>query len=176
MISRRPSTNGGGEPPTLSGDRLLAALETLAEVLGERVADIVLRRLSDEMPGQAASPDERLLDVSAVAVKLAVPKSAVYKMANSGRPSAVKVGGRLRFRNSDIDRFIAGAMRTDERVQELAAEGRANSGGAARRRRAAGPTGRTRARRNQGEGAPKTTGSSLTLISNPDGPESPASG
>lgn len=52
---------------------------------------------------------ERLWGIEDVAAYLGIPKSSVYKMTARGgreRIPYVKLGGRLRFRKSDIDRWL----------------------------------------------------------------------
>jgi excisionase family DNA binding protein len=176
VIRRLPDAHLPGAPDPSSDDRLRSALETIAEVLAERVADIVVERLREDAPRQPATPDDRLLDPAGAAERLAVSKNAIYKLTESGALPAVKVGGRLRFRNSDIDRFIAGATRSDDRVRELAAEVLADSGRPQRPRRAARSTETTTTRRDRGSGIRRAPESSLTIITNPDEPAKPASG
>jgi len=52
-----------------------------------------------------------LLDVRAAAQRLGVYPPAIYKLANAKDPAdrlpVVRIGGRLRFRESDIERFVA---------------------------------------------------------------------
>jgi excisionase family DNA binding protein len=109
-----------------------SGLEAFVELLAERVADILLDRLRSEMTLQAPPVEDRLLDVAGVAERLSVPKNAVYKMAERGTLTAVKVGGRLRFRSSDVERFIANGTRSEERVEELAREARTVPAGGGR--------------------------------------------
>ncbi|MDR0331170.1 MAG: helix-turn-helix domain-containing protein [Chitinispirillales bacterium] len=40
-----------------------------------------------------------------------VSKSAVYKWISAGKPSAVRLGGRYRLRQSDVEAFEAAAKR-----------------------------------------------------------------
>lgn len=50
---------------------------------------------------------QRLWDIGEVAAYLGIPAASVYKMTGSaGTIPHVKIGGRLRFRKADIDRWI----------------------------------------------------------------------
>jgi excisionase family DNA binding protein len=56
---------------------------------------------------QAAAVTEKLLRVRDVAERLAVSTRQVWKLASSGRlPAPVRLGRSVRWRASDIDRFI----------------------------------------------------------------------
>jgi excisionase family DNA binding protein len=53
--------------------------------------------------------DEGLWEVADVAAYLKVPEASVYKMTRQGAPTPiphVKLGGLLRFRKRDIDRWL----------------------------------------------------------------------
>lgn len=53
--------------------------------------------------------DEGLWEVADVAAYLKVPEASVYKMTRRGAPNPiphVKLGGLLRFRKRDIDRWL----------------------------------------------------------------------
>lgn len=51
--------------------------------------------------------DERLLTVEDLAAKLQIAKQTIYNKVSAGEIPHVKIGGALRFRASDIDRWIA---------------------------------------------------------------------
>ena len=57
------------------------------------------------MDGPVA-PSERLWTVREVAQYLALPCGAVYKLVAAGEVPCIRVGGRLRFRKSDIDVWL----------------------------------------------------------------------
>lgn len=100
--------------------KVLEVLEGLVEEVADRAAEKILDRLRPEIGRPEPAAGVTLLDAKAVAEKLQVPVGAVYKLASSGRLTSVKVGGRLRFRLSDVLTFIEQGTRSDERVRELA--------------------------------------------------------
>jgi len=112
-------------------------LDALVERIAERAAEIVLQRLDEREQPPHPPADDRLLDVKEVAARLSVPASAVYKLADAGKLASVKVGGRLRFRASEVERFIERGTRSDERVRELARTAQADAMQAGRRTPAA---------------------------------------
>ncbi|MBI5486606.1 MAG: helix-turn-helix domain-containing protein [Deltaproteobacteria bacterium] len=147
-------------------------LDVLVERIAERAATLVVERLQQAGEHPQPAEDTRLLDPKAVAAKLEVPLGAVYKMSASGKLPAVKVGGRLRFRLSDIELFIVQGTRSEDRVRELAAAVQADAGRARcwarrapapRRARAPGP-----ARPADGSGRPATSEPGLKVLTNND--------
>ena len=84
---------------------------------------------TDDRPGASRRPNvgPALWDIEAVSEYLRVPVSSIYKMTG---PSArhriphMRIGGRLRFRQTDIDRWLAALTSSDtdalERVRHKA--------------------------------------------------------
>jgi excisionase family DNA binding protein len=73
------------------------------------------------------STDDRLWGIEDAAEYLGVPVSAVYKMTSRGSRSPiphVKLGGRLRFRKADIDRWLdllsVGSLETLSKIKSAA--------------------------------------------------------
>lgn len=65
---------------------------------------------SEARPGDRPGPAERLWDVAEVAAYLRLSVDAVYKMTArraSVRIPCIRIGGKLRFRRDDIDRWLA---------------------------------------------------------------------
>ena len=63
--------------------------------------------------------NERLLDVKDVAARLNLSTRAIWNYRDAGiMPTAIKVGGAVRWREKDIDGWIAGGCR-DCRTHEL---------------------------------------------------------
>jgi excisionase family DNA binding protein len=58
--------------------------------------------------GQIVSPTRRLLDADDVAIWLAIPKAAVYRLVREGKLRSVDIGRFRRFDPSTVERFIAG--------------------------------------------------------------------
>ncbi len=57
---------------------------------------------------QATSVPEQLLNVREMATRLGVSTRQVWKLASSGRlPAPIRLGRSVRWRESDLDRFIA---------------------------------------------------------------------
>ncbi len=85
----------------------------------------------------SAAKAERLLDVGTVAERGAWSKRTVFRLNSAGKiPSPVKVGGCLRWREADIDLWIAMSCpdrRTFEAKRELQAQANLNVAVAGRR-------------------------------------------
>lgn len=101
-------------------DLLLAGLEQFAEMVAARAAELVIRHLETCGTAPGVTPQEGLLDVRETATYLSLSRSTIYKLSSSGRLSSVKMGGRLRFRRSDLDAYVAGHRRGKDVVTELA--------------------------------------------------------
>lgn len=90
-------------------------------VTGDRTGGVA----PDRLIGAAV---ERLIDVKSVAVRLDVSERMVWKLLASGRfPQPVRVGRSVKWRESDVDRFIAGGCS----MREFAATGTAADRGRA---------------------------------------------
>jgi excisionase family DNA binding protein len=50
--------------------------------------------------------DEKLWGLNEVGEYLGIPRSSIYKMTSAGTIPHVKLGGRVRFRRKDIDRWL----------------------------------------------------------------------
>jgi excisionase family DNA binding protein len=103
-------------------------LDAICERIAGRAAELILERLQLVLEGAGPGDGSNLLDAKAVAGKPRVPVGAVYKMSASGKLPALKVGGRLRFRVSDVERFIEQGTRSEDKVQELAAAAQTDAG------------------------------------------------
>jgi excisionase family DNA binding protein len=147
-------------------DQTLAdLLDGLADRIAERAAAIVLRQLDERERPAGSAEDDRLLNVEATAARLAVPVGAVYKMSSSGKLTAVKVGGRLRFRVADIEQLIEQGTRSESRVRALAAAAQAAAG---RSRCAIRRAPRSKRRASATGSAKPTAGSASTTPVEPD--------
>lgn len=62
------------------------------------------------------SQAEPLLNIHQVADYLQLNLSTVYQWAQQGRLPAIKLGGRWRFRRSDLDRWLDAQTRRPEEV------------------------------------------------------------
>jgi excisionase family DNA binding protein len=80
--------------------------------------------------GAGSKADDTLWDVAGIAAYLQVPTSAVYKM--TARRAAVRIphirlGGKLRFRRSDIEQWLTlltdSNLKTLEKVRQKSLEG-----------------------------------------------------
>jgi excisionase family DNA binding protein len=60
--------------------------------------------------------DERLWTIAEVARYLGVPQSSIYKMTAKGVIPHVKLGGRVRFRRADVDRWLDLLVVSNERT------------------------------------------------------------
>jgi len=49
---------------------------------------------------------EKLLSPAAVAEQLSVSKMSIYRLVDSGKLQASKIGGSLRFRQKDVDKLF----------------------------------------------------------------------
>lgn len=110
----RRSAGHGVEPST--GNPELGPLAPLVEAIAQRTAAVVAERLGTRT--QPPEP-EQLVDVAEAALRLAVSRHAVYKLAESGSLPSVKLGGRLRFRPADLHAYVERNLRSDERVDEV---------------------------------------------------------
>jgi len=74
------------------------------------------------MTNDALVPGNPLLTIDQAAEYLAIPKATIYtwrtRRAGFG-PRAVKIGGNLRYRRSDLDQWIAAHVETSDRDQNL---------------------------------------------------------
>jgi excisionase family DNA binding protein len=65
-----------------------------------------------------------LWGIEEVASYLGIPESSIYKMTSRGVIPHVKLGGRVRFRQADIDRWldllVVSNMKTLTRAKEIA--------------------------------------------------------
>ncbi len=166
LVEQRPGGSFAMSEPTAGA--LDAVLDALAGRIAERAAELVVGRLQAEGWSPAQQSEEQLLDVAATAAKLAVPTSAVYKLTAAGRIPAVRVGGRLRVRSADIDRFILENMRSSQRVAELARAAQADGVPQPRRgsTRSQRPPSRRRANRTNGPSPHAAAEPSLKVLTN----------
>ncbi len=105
-------------------DLLDAGLEELVETVAARTAELVLQRLTSNERMADEPSHQGLLNVGEAAAYLSLSVSSMYKLSSSGRLTSVKMGGRLRFRRSDLDRYVAGHRRGQNVVEELARKAR----------------------------------------------------
>ena len=76
--------------------------------------------MNDRDEGEKMAPMEKLMTLEEVADYLRLSKDTVYRMANTGKLPASKVGSQWRFRKEDVDEWLEKIknVRRDETPEE----------------------------------------------------------
>lgn len=114
--SRPPEQASGGDSRTDAAERIPALPnQPKSAALHRRLAQLAAETarthlaLADALAEEAAALTPRpepWIDIDGAAAHLDMPKSRLYRLTSAGRVPHVKQGQRVRFRRSDLDRWL----------------------------------------------------------------------
>lgn len=77
-------------------------------------AEDVARKMLDGVAGARHDGDLSLMTTDDAAMRLGLSAATLWRLRKEGTLTAVKIGGSLRYRREDVERFLKRCARTDK--------------------------------------------------------------